>query len=92
MKNCRRSTFSSEAARDICLCSRVRGCGEELPGRREFNQLAVQHKRRGIADAGRLLHVVRDDGKRARRLQLEQEFFNLRGVHRIESGTRFVQK
>src|SRR4051812_16063174 len=59
-----------ELARDVLLGARVVRVGEDALGRSDLDQLAVEHERRLVGDARRLLHVVRDDHDRHARLQL----------------------
>src|SRR5262249_4623615 len=75
----------SEPAGDVRLRPRITGRSEELRRRVELNELPGQEKCAEVADACRLLHVVRDDDNRAGILQLYQQFFNFRGADRVES-------
>ncbi len=54
----------AELAGDIFLGSRVGGFGEDLLGRSDLDELAVEHERRAVGDARGLLHVVGDDHDR----------------------------
>src|SRR5580704_16267497 len=56
---------SSEAAGDVRLRARITRRGKELRRGTELDELPDEQECREVADAGGLLHVMRDDGNGA---------------------------
>src|SRR3954471_20379103 len=88
----------AEAAGDVVLGGLLRRVGEDLLGVVDFDQPAglarrLQVEERGlVADAGSLLHVVRDDHDREVLLQLGDEVFDRERRDRVERRTRLVHQ
>src|SRR3954453_6432559 len=79
---------SAELPGDVVLGARVVGLGEDLLGLAVLDQLAVEHERRGVGHARRLLHVVRDDDDRVALLELVDELFDAQRRDRVERARR----
>ena len=69
---------SAEAAGDVFLGLLLRRVREDLRGRPELDDAALEEEGRVVAHARRLLHVVRDEHDRVVALELEDELLDLR--------------
>src|SRR3954447_17862970 len=82
----------AELPRDVLLRARVVGAGEDLVGRPDLDELAVEQERRRVRDARSLLHVVRDDHDRHAVLELVDELLDLERGDRIQRRARLVHE
>src|SRR5262245_21144631 len=64
---------------------------EDFAGGAVFDQATEIHERGVVADARRLLHIVRHDENRKIALQLLNQVLNLAGSDRIERRARLVE-
>src|SRR4051794_27623495 len=71
--NCVRVGISAELAADVLLGAAIGGRGEDLVGRAELHELAVEQECGPVGDARGLLHVVRDDDDRVAPLEVLDE-------------------
>src|SRR5215210_1933116 len=93
---------SAELAGDVLLGALIVRGGEDLVGGGVLDELAdplglvrpqVDGEERGaVRDAGRLLHVVRDDHDREVLLELEHELLDAAGRDRVERRARLVHE
>src|SRR5205085_8577886 len=83
---------STEATGDVVLGPRLLWRRKERLRAIELDELAEVEKRRMVAHARRLLHVVRDDHDRVALFELVNELFDARGRDRIERRGRFVHQ
>jgi hypothetical protein len=83
---------SAEATRYVGFGAWIAWCCEQVWRRAELDELAGQEEGSEVADAGGLLHVVRNDRDRAEILQGHQELFDFRGADGIQSRAWFVEQ
>src|SRR5258706_6778624 len=83
---------SSEAPGNVRLSTRIARSREQLRRRTELDQLTRQQECGEVANACRLLHVMRHDHDCAKVLQLHQQFLNFRRADRVQRRARFVQQ
>src|SRR5689334_17647481 len=81
-----------ELPRDVLLCPRVVGLGEDGVGRADLDELAVEHERRRVGHSRGLLHVVGDDDDRQAVLELVDELLDLQRRDRIQRRARLVHE
>src|ERR1700731_3501293 len=75
--------FLAEPSRDVILGLLLAGPREDFRSRVDLDQVTVIEERGAIADAGGLLHVMRDNHDRVVLLELEDQVLNVRGRCRI---------
>src|SRR5579863_4103253 len=68
---------SAKTTGDIRFRSRIARRGEQVGRRTELDKLSGEQKRREIADARGLLHVVGHDRDGGQILELDEQFFDL---------------
>src|SRR6266404_5163288 len=73
------SPTSAKSSGDIRLSAWITRSGEQMRRRAELDQLARQQECREVAHPCRLLHIMRNDHKRAKILQLHQQHLRLNG-------------
>src|SRR4051794_33320767 len=83
---------SAELPGDVVLGTGVVRLGEDLLGHVVLDQLAVEHERRGVGHARRLLHVVRDDDDRVALLELGDELLDLQRGDRVQRRAGLVHQ
>src|SRR5690242_18860609 len=71
------ATTLSELSGHVALRALVARVGEDLVGRHDLHELAVEHERGGIRHSRGLLHVVGHDDDRHPRLELLHELLDL---------------
>src|SRR5256885_15040058 len=81
---CVRWTPLPESSSHVVFGQLLRRRGEDLVRPVALDELAEPEERRHVRNAGRLLHVVRDDHDRVPRLELVDELLDALGGDRIE--------
>src|SRR5438128_11374970 len=77
---------------NVILGASIARRGENLVGVVELAQFAEIHERGLVGDAGRLLHVMRDDRDGVILRQLLAQLLDLGGLHRLPLGTSLVEQ
>src|SRR6056297_619700 len=83
---------SADAPGDVAFGALILGVGENGPGVAVFDKVAEMEERGLLADAGGLLHRVRDDHNGIVLAQFVDQFLDLRGGDRTERRTGFIHQ
>src|SRR5260370_16909862 len=86
------STPSTKAPGDIILGFLLCGVRKEFRRLPDLDQLPLEEERGLVADAPRLLHIVRHDDDRVHAFELVDEFLDLKGRDGVERRSRLVHE